>query len=80
VRAALRRFLHPLSGGPDRQGWAFGRRVYESDIYGLIESLPGVQFVSDLQLNLRRDERSNEKEPDPALVLIYSGEHTIDVT
>ena len=28
VLTALDRFFHPLTGGPDRNGWAFGRDVY----------------------------------------------------
>jgi Baseplate J-like protein len=42
---ALRRFLHPLSGGPEGRGWPFGRNVYVSEIYGMLDSLPGVDYV-----------------------------------
>lgn len=43
---ALRQFLHPLSGGRDGQGWPFGRNVYVSDIYELLDRLPAVDFVT----------------------------------
>lgn len=42
----LRQFLHPLSGGSDGQGWPFGRNVYVSAIYELLDTLPGVDYVT----------------------------------
>lgn len=43
--AALARFLHPLQGGADGKGWPFGRAVYVSEIYELLETVPGVDHV-----------------------------------
>lgn len=43
--AALERFLHPLTGGSDGQGWQFGRSIYVSEIYQLLDNLPGVDYV-----------------------------------
>ncbi len=43
---ALQRFLHPLEGGPEANGWPFGRNVYVSEIYALLDQLPGVDFVT----------------------------------
>lgn len=42
--AALTQFLDPIAGG-DASGWPFGRNVYVSEIYRLLDSLPGVDFV-----------------------------------
>ena len=50
VRAALDAFLHPLTGGPDGAGWVFGRDVYESEVYRVIENTPGVSHVKTLRL------------------------------
>jgi predicted phage baseplate assembly protein len=47
---ALREFLHPLSGGPDKKGWAIGRSVYRSEILALLDILAGVDYVSELIL------------------------------
>ncbi len=41
----LRAFLHPLVGGPDHSGWPFGRDVHVSDIYRLLDQLPGVDYL-----------------------------------
>ncbi|MGH9939119.1 MAG: putative baseplate assembly protein, partial [Blastocatellia bacterium] len=50
ARAALDAFLHPLTGGPEGAGWVFGRDVYESEIYRVIENVPGVSHVKSLRL------------------------------
>lgn len=50
VRAALESFLHPLHGGPERQGWAPGRGVYLSDIAATLERVDGVDHVRELAL------------------------------
>ena len=48
---SLRRFLHPLRGGPDGSGWAFGRDVYLSEIAAVMEAVEGVDHVSKLHLS-----------------------------
>ncbi|HEU4348568.1 MAG TPA: putative baseplate assembly protein, partial [Actinoplanes sp.] len=50
VRAALSRYLHPLTGGADGQGWVFGRKPQRSQLYALIEALEGVDHVDTLTL------------------------------
>ena len=50
VGQALRRFLHPLTGGPDKTGWPFGRTVYRSEIIQAIETVPGVDCVQSVAL------------------------------
>jgi hypothetical protein len=52
VDADLTAFLHPLSGGPDDEGWPFGRDVYLSDVARRLEALPGVDAVTTLRLLL----------------------------
>jgi hypothetical protein len=51
VAAALERFLDPLLGGTDGDGWPFGRDVYCSELYALLERLPEVDYVPDIQLS-----------------------------
>jgi hypothetical protein len=41
---ALTQFLDPIAGG-DGGGWPFGRNVYVSEIYRLLDLLPGVDYV-----------------------------------
>ncbi len=70
VMDALATFLHPLTGGLDHQGWAFGRKPYRSDLYALIEGISGVDHVR--QLNVA--EIGNVR---PDRFLVYAGEHQI---
>jgi hypothetical protein len=46
----LQHFFNPLYGGPDKKGWEFGRNVYISEVYELIENTAGVDYVDDLIL------------------------------
>lgn len=40
LEVALNTFLHPLQGGPEGTGWPFGRTVYPSEVYQVIERVP----------------------------------------
>lgn len=77
VRAAvlerLTAFLHPLTGGFDGGGWAFGRQPRRSDFYALIEKTPGVDHVRLLTVTEEPDEGGAR----PDRFLVYSGEHEI---
>lgn len=66
----LENFLHPLSGGKKGQGWALGRLPQQSDLYAVIESIPGVDHVQSLTIEPDLEELSPEK-------LVYSGTHTV---
>lgn len=46
----LQKYFHPLHGGPEGQGWDFGRNVYISEIYAAIENVDGVDHIADLSL------------------------------
>ncbi len=42
---ALWKFFNPYFGGKDGNGWPFGRSVYVSEVYSLLDLVPGVDFV-----------------------------------
>jgi len=50
VAAALERFLDPLSGGTAGTGWPFGRDVFVSELFTVLEQVDGVDYVPDLLL------------------------------
>lgn len=50
VIEALNRFLDPLTGGPNQRGWPFGRDVYRAEILQVIDEVPGVDHVLNLEL------------------------------
>jgi hypothetical protein len=47
--AAVTAHLHPLTGGTDGAGWPFGRSVYGTELYALLDALPGVDHVDGLR-------------------------------
>jgi Baseplate J-like protein len=48
---AIRSFLDPLTGGPEGEGWPFGRDVYVSEIYQALEAVPGLDYVTEIKLS-----------------------------
>ena len=50
VAHALYQFFDPLTGGPDCKGWPLGRDLYGSEVYQIIEQVPGVDHVEMLNL------------------------------
>lgn len=51
VVRAVTKFLDPRTGGDAGRGWPFGRNVYISEIYSLIDQLPEIDFVTSVTLN-----------------------------
>jgi hypothetical protein len=50
VKDALGKFLHPVTGGADGNGWRPGRAVYASDVAAVLERVPGLDHVEDMAL------------------------------
>ena len=50
IKAVIARFLHPLHGGPDGNGWPPGQDCWLSDLASALERVDGVDYVRDLQL------------------------------
>ncbi|TFH47358.1 MAG: putative baseplate assembly protein [ANME-2 cluster archaeon] len=72
VKTELDKFLNPITGGVEGNGWPFGRSVYLSEIYQIIDSAEGVDYVKSVKLN--------EQEEDidiPSHGLVYSGDQLI---
>ncbi len=82
VRQNLTQFLHPLYGGPEGQGWEFGRDVFISEIYAVIEDTEGVDHVESARFK-PSDGTSAEVDRTERQVsiaenyLVYSGSHDI---
>lgn len=52
----LQDWFDHLRGGPDEKGWPFGHDIYVSDLYRLLGSIPGVDYVTR-----SRDPRTGEE-------------------
>lgn len=74
VHQKLADFLHPLTGGLDGNGWAFGRKPHKSDFYALIEAVQGVDHIRSLTVAETEDQAGVI---DTGRFLVYSGEHTV---
>jgi hypothetical protein len=77
---ALNRFLDPLCGGPEGEGWPFGRDVYRSEILQVIDNVPGVDYVHALTLRGDRGKPSCGNLCVGPTWLVTPGEHQIEVT
>jgi hypothetical protein len=78
LRAALASFLHPLTGGPEGQGWPFGRDVYLSDMAAIMEAVDGVDYVEQLHL-LRDDVPQGEQVVVPPDRIVVAGTIRIEM-
>ncbi|MEQ9363923.1 MAG: putative baseplate assembly protein [Leptospirales bacterium] len=50
INEALTEFFNPLRGGPKGTGWDFGRNVFGTEVYQLVENVEGVDFVASVIL------------------------------
>jgi predicted phage baseplate assembly protein len=81
----LYQFLNPLpGGGPDGDGWPFGRPVQAGEIFGLLQRVRGVELVEDVRL-FSADPVNRRRGGEAARVdlaansLVFSFEHQIRV-
>ena len=51
VLEALYTYLHPFRGGPDGLGWPFGRAVAPGELFGVLQRVPGVEYVENVRLS-----------------------------
>lgn len=59
----LYRYLNPYIGGPDGRGWPFGRTLYATELYGLLQKIPLLEFVEKIELFKKMTGSKNEPEP-----------------
>ena len=77
VRNALDCYLHPVTGGHNGSGWDFGREPRRSDLFGLLEGIPRVSHVRELDVSLIPDRPGSER---TGRFLICSGNHKVTTT
>jgi len=74
---ALQAYLHPVTGGRDSAGWDFGREPQKSDLWELLEDIPGVDHVRSLKLQPRWPPGADESHEQ---YLVCAGSHKIITT
>jgi predicted phage baseplate assembly protein len=50
LREELYRFLNPITGGKDGQGWSYGTVLYISDIIALLQQKPEITYLGQVLL------------------------------
>jgi len=81
---ALYAYLNPISGGPERAGWPFGRPVHAGEVFAVLQTLRGVELVEDVRLfeadpmTRRRGGVVQRLELEPH-ALVFSYEHQVRV-
>ena len=76
----LNDFLHPIKGGREGVGWPFGRSVYRSEIYEVIDRVEGVDHIEYVSLAKNGTGSSDDIDITiPPHSLVYSGTHRIEV-
>lgn len=83
IKDALKKFLDPLTGGTDGKGWPFGRAVYPSEIYQIINNVEGFDYATDVSLSAESANRRYTKVRDiiqiSPVALVVSGEHQVEI-
>jgi len=82
---ALYKFLNPLTGGTDGGGWPFGRTVHAGEVFGVLQSVDGVDLVDDVRLFSANPVTGERGQPAarvelPPNSLVFSYEHQVRVT
>jgi predicted phage baseplate assembly protein len=74
--------LDPLHGGPDGEGWPFGRSVQAHEVHAALARVPGVDMAQEVSVTLfPADPGSGRRQPPverldlPANGLVFSYEH-----
>ncbi len=50
IKAKLRRFLHPVHGGPDGRGWQVGQSLFVPDVFKAIMPREDIGFIANLEI------------------------------
>jgi predicted phage baseplate assembly protein len=82
---ALNRYFDPLTGGPDRDGWPFGRPVQAGEVFAVLQNLNGTEYVDDVKLFAADPITGKRGEPVQRIeleknALVFSYEHQIRVS
>lgn len=50
VVSTLRRYLHPITGGLEGDGWKFGVPLSKNDIFNIVEKVDGVYYIEEIEI------------------------------
>ncbi len=82
--AALFGFLNPLTGGPEGDGWPWGRPLQAGEVYSTLQAVKGVDLIDDVRIfganpvTRERGEATQRLELEPSS-LLFSFDHQVRV-
>ena len=85
AEAALYRYLNPYTGGPRNDGWPLGRDLNRSELFGLLQQLPLVEYADRLSITAGPTDHvaPQGSAQQPVIVpfdgVVCSGEHQVKV-
>ncbi|HEU4323609.1 MAG TPA: putative baseplate assembly protein [Roseiflexaceae bacterium] len=79
VLLRLHRLLHPHAGGRAGQGWEFGSDLHVSDLYAVLQGVPGVAYLEQISLRADNDPHPYTRIHVPPNGLVASGSHHIQI-
>jgi predicted phage baseplate assembly protein len=50
AQQALNRYIHPVLGGPEGNGWPFSRELYLGEVYSILQQVEGIQVIEEVSL------------------------------
>ncbi len=82
--AALNRYFNPLTGGPEGDGWPFGRPVQAGEVFAVLQQLGGTELVDEVKLFAADPLTGKRGEPVQRIeldrhALVFSYEHQVRV-
>lgn len=85
VEERLYRFIHPIHGGADGQGWPFGRSLFVAELYSQLQAVGGVEYTQEIKLYPVDPATGQRGEPTETLAvprggLVCSQSHTVICT
>ena len=76
VERRLYRYINPVCGGPDGDGWPFGHSLSLSEIYATIQEITNVDYIEEVKLfpikNGERQEAATKISIPPDSLLCYT--------
>lgn len=74
----LSRYIHPITGGEQGNGWEFGKNICHSEIIALLEGVTDVEYVQELVILVNGKKQAGDITFDDDM-LPYSGEHRVNL-
>lgn len=82
---ALYRYFDPIRGGPDGDGWPFGRPVHAGEVHAVLQGLSGTEIVDEVLVFAADPTTGRRGEPQQHIevernALVFSFDHRVRVS